>query len=169
MSRLRSTEGRSARAVHIVDRTDARLLRELEADPRATVMALSQRLGLSRNTVQARITRMESNGVLRGFGTRVDPAALGYPIAAVIITVVRQQMLSEVSAALARIPEVLEVLGISGNEDLLVHAIASDADDLYRVAARILSTPGVERTDTSLVMRRLVDYRITQLLDRIAE
>ena len=50
--------------VPAVDATDARLLQALSEDPRATVMALSQRLGLARNTVQARLTRMESSGAL---------------------------------------------------------------------------------------------------------
>ena len=51
---------------------------------------------------------------------------------------------------------------------MLVHVVAADADDLYRVAGQILAIPGVERTNTSLVMRRLVDYRITPLLRRSA-
>jgi DNA-binding Lrp family transcriptional regulator len=153
----------------VVDRTDARILRELERDPNATVMALAQRLTLSRNTVQARLVRMDGAGVLRGFDRRIDPAALGYPIAAIVLVVVRQQLLSEVSRALAEVPEVLEVFGMSGPTDLLVRVVAPDADDLYRIAGRILAMEGVDRTDTSLVMRRLVDYRITPLLDRIGE
>jgi len=158
-----------ASGIGSVDRTDARILRELESEPRSTVMALSQQLGLSRNTVQARLTRMETDGVLRGFGSRVEPALLGYPIAAIVTVVVRQQMLTEVSLALAEVPEVLEVLGMAGPTDLLVRVVASDADDLYRIAAQILAMDGVDRTDTALVMRRLVEYRIGPLLDRIAE
>jgi hypothetical protein len=41
-----------------------------------------------------------------------------------------------------------------------------DADDLYRVAGQILGIRGVRRTNTSLVMRELVDYRLTQLIAR---
>lgn len=172
MSTLRNDRGRAARGVdagatRIADRTDARILTELELDPRATVMALAQRLTLSRNTVQARLARMESDGMLRGFGARVDPAALGYPIAAIVTVVVRQQMLTGVADALAQVPEVLEVFGISGPTDLLVRVVAADADDLYRIAARILAMDGVERTDTALVMRRLVDYRIAPLVERL--
>jgi DNA-binding Lrp family transcriptional regulator len=163
------TTVRDASAVAIVDRTDARLLRELEADPRATVLALAQRLQLSRNTVQARLAKLERSGAVRGFGRCIDPAALGYPIHAVITIVVRQQMLTEVSEALRGVPEVLEVFGLTGPTDLLVRVAAPDADDLYRIAARILATPGVERTDTALVMRGLVDYRIDPLLDRLIQ
>jgi DNA-binding Lrp family transcriptional regulator len=155
-------------SARVMDRTDARILQELERDPRATVMALAQRLTLSRNTVQARLARMESAGVVRGFGSRVDPAALGYPIEAILTVVVRQQMLHEVSEALAQVPEVLEVFGMTGPIDLVVRAVAADADDLYQVAGRILAMDGVDRTNTALVMRRLVEYRISPLLERAA-
>ncbi|HWN28067.1 MAG TPA: winged helix-turn-helix transcriptional regulator, partial [Actinomycetospora sp.] len=50
--------------VPVVDAIDARLLEALGEEPRATVVALAERLGLARNTVQARLTRLESRGVL---------------------------------------------------------------------------------------------------------
>jgi DNA-binding Lrp family transcriptional regulator len=157
------------RNARLLDRTDARLLRALVTEPRATVLALSQRLGLARNTVQARLSRLESEAGLRSFEHRVDPAALGYPVTAVVLVTLRQQLLDEVADALAQIPEVVEVLGLSGSTDLLVRVVAPDAEDLYRIAGRILDTPGVDRTDTSVVMRPLVDYRVGPLLDRLAD
>lgn len=151
-----------------IDATDARLLRELADDPRATVLSLAQRLGLARNTVQARLARLERDGTLRSVERRVDPAALGVGIQATVMVTLRQRVLDDVGAALAGIPEVLEVLGVSGGPDLQVAVGAADADDLYRVAGAILAIPGVERTETALVMRQMVPYRIRPLLDRIA-
>ncbi|MFC9017532.1 Lrp/AsnC family transcriptional regulator, partial [Streptomyces albidoflavus] len=60
-----------------VDATDARILLALDEEPRATAVALTERLGLSRNTVQARWSRLERDGALGPFARRVDPAALG--------------------------------------------------------------------------------------------
>lgn len=151
-----------------VDEVDAKLLLELTRHPRATTLALADRVGISRNTAQSRLTRLEGN-TLDSFERRIPPASLGYPLTAFITAQVTQRRLDEVAEALAEIPEVLEVHGISGPVDLLIHVVARDADDLYRIAGRILAIPGIERTDTSLVMRRLVDYRITPLLRRAAE
>jgi hypothetical protein len=47
--------------------------------------------------------------------------------------------------------------------------VAADADDLYRIAGQILAIPGVERTNSALVMRELVSYRIKPLLQRRAQ
>ncbi len=149
-----------------VDATDARLLLALAEDPRASVMALSQRLGLARNTVQARLSRLEGNGVLAPLDRRVRPEALGYRLGAYVSVQVAQRSLAEVSDALARIPEVLEVTGLSGAADLLVHVVARDADDLWRVSEQVLAIPGVQRIDTALALRRFVDHRLGPLLER---
>ncbi|MBN6041118.1 Lrp/AsnC family transcriptional regulator [Amycolatopsis sp. 195334CR] len=151
-----------------IDRTDARMLLELSAHPRATTSAVADAAGIARNTAQARLARLEEDGALDSFERRVDPAALGYPLTAFVTVRVAQRKLDPVGAELREIPEVLQVHGISGPSDLLVHVVAADADDLYRVAGRILAIPGVERTDTALVMSELVSYRVTPLLHRTA-
>lgn len=150
-----------------VDSIDARILRALIADPRATAVALSEATGLARNTVHSRLAKLESSGVLQSVERRVDPAALGYPLTAFIMVTVTQRKLRSIGEALAGVPEVLEVHGLSGVTDLLVHIVARDADDLYRVAGQILDIDGVEKTTTGLVMRRLVDYRLSPLLETI--
>jgi DNA-binding Lrp family transcriptional regulator len=151
-----------------IDATDARLLLALTENPRASVLALAERLGLSRNTVQARLAGLEARGVVTSFERRIDPAALGYPLTAFVTVQVVQRRLAEVAAALDGVPEVIEVLGLSGQADLLVQVVARDADDLYRIAGQLLATEGVERTTTSLVMRTLVEHRLAPLLKRLA-
>ena len=149
-----------------LDALDARLLRALAAAPRATVQALAAATGAARNTVQARLARFEDENVLRSFERRIDPASLGYSLTAFVSITVAQQRLDEVGEALARIPEVLEVFGLSGETDLLAQVAARDADDLYRVAGQILATSGIERTETALAMRHMVPFRLAPLLDR---
>ena len=151
-----------------LDRIDARLLLALREEPRAPVLTLADRVGLARNTVQARLSRMEAEGALISLDRRINAAALGYPLTAFIMAQVTQRALAQVGEALAAIPEVVEVVGLSGQTDLLIRVVAADADDLYRTAAQLLAIPGVERTNTALAMRDLVGYRLTPLLRRLA-
>ena len=166
----RREAGSSVRLPNVpeMDATDARLLLALAEDPRASVMALSQRLGLARNTVQARLARLESSGALAPLDRRVRPEALGYRLGAYVTVQVTQRSLAEVSDGLGQIPEVLEVTGLSGVADLLVQVAATDADDLWRITEQVLAIPGVQRIDTALAMRRFVDHRLTPLLERAA-
>ena len=153
-------------AVKTRDGLDARLLLELVKDPRATIAGLAQRLSIARNTAHARVTRLEAEA-LHPVDHRVDPAALGYPMRAYILATLNQSRLDEVGDALAQVPEVLEVLGVAGPGDTLIQVVARDADDLYRIAGRILAIRGVKRTRTLLVMRQMVPYRATPLLHRL--
>lgn len=123
--------------VHRADHIDAQILLAMMDAPRVTVVALADRTGLSRNTVQARVNRLEERGALQSVERRIDPATLGYPLRAFIRTDVIQRKLASVADELVSIPEVLEVHGLSGAADLLVHVVARDADDLYRVAGRV--------------------------------
>lgn len=152
----------------VLDTTDARLLLELVANPRATGVELAARLGLSRNTVQARLARWEASGVLGSFELRVPPRALGYRLSAFVAVVVDQHRLEAVVAELAEVPEVTEVCGLTGATDLTVRVVARDADDLYRLTGRILKIPGVVRTNMALVMQELVGPRTAPLLRRLA-
>ncbi len=149
---------------HLIDDIDTQILHALIKDPRASVVALAHTTGLARNTIHSRLTRLEAGGVLQSFERRIDPAALGYSLTAFIMVAVTQRRLAEIGNALKSVPEVLEVHGLSGVSDLLVHIVARDADDLYRIAGQILDIDGVEKTTTGLVMRRLVDYRLSPLL-----
>ncbi|HYB81780.1 MAG TPA: Lrp/AsnC family transcriptional regulator [Mycobacterium sp.] len=149
---------------HLIDDIDTQILHALIKDPRATVVALAHTTGLARNTIHSRLARLEADGVLQSFERRIDPAALGYPLTAFIMVTVTQRKLSAIGNALESVPEVIEVHGLSGVTDLLVHIVARNAEDLYRVAGQILDIDGVEKTTTGLVMRRLVDYRLSPLL-----
>ncbi|WP_127793124.1 Lrp/AsnC family transcriptional regulator [Agromyces sp. LHK192] len=148
------------------DTVDRSLLAALAADPRATVVALAERLGLSRNTVQARLARLEASDAFRSFERCIDPAPLGYPLEAFINVHVRQKVLSEVVARIAEIPEVIQAHGLSGQVDLLVRVVGRDAHDLFRIDGEILAIDGVERTETALGMGELIPYRLSPLLGR---
>ncbi|WP_040164479.1 Lrp/AsnC family transcriptional regulator [Microbacterium gorillae] len=148
-----------------LDRTDLDLLTALAAEPRATVVALAERLGLSRNTVQARMARLEKAGVFLSFERALAPSAFGFPLEAVISVGLRQSDLPRIIAEIARIPEVVQAHGLSGQVDLLVRVACRDARHLFDTDARILAIEGVERTETSLVMGEVIPFRIGGLME----
>lgn len=147
-----------------LDHVDLELLNALAEDHRATVVALAERLGLSRNTVQARMAKLERSGVFLSFERAMSPAALGYTIDAILHVQVRQADLPRITAELEEIPEVVQCHGLSGPVDLLVRVAARDTKHLFDVDARILAIDGVERTETSLAMGEVIGYRVRPLL-----
>ena len=154
------------RTMRPLDGTDIRLLTALSGDARSTVVALAQQLGLSRNTVQARLAQLEAGDVFLTFERRISPAALGYPLTAFIHIHVQQRKLEQITTELALIPELLEAYGVTGNADILAQVVSRSAEDLFRINSQVLAIDGVERTDTSLAMHELVPFRVGPLLRR---
>ena len=148
-----------------LDRADLELRSALSADPRATVVALAERLGLSRNTVQARMARLDRSGVFLSYERAISASALGFPIEAFISVMVRQADLPRIRAELARVPEVVQADGLSGQVDLLVRVACRDTQHLFDTDGRILAIDGVERTETSLIMGEVIGYRVAPLID----
>src|SRR3712207_2989727 len=102
-----------------IDELDARLIAALRASPRVGRLEISRRLGVARGTVQARLAKLEGRGVITGYGPEVDPAAMGYGIQAFVLLELAQGRLSEATAVLEDVPEVIEADAISGPQELL--------------------------------------------------
>ncbi|MPY84546.1 MAG: AsnC family transcriptional regulator [Actinophytocola sp.] len=151
-----------------MDALDAELLLVLADEPRLSVLECARRLGVARGTVQARLDRLTSSGVLRGFQPDVDLAAIGYGLTAFAVLEIAQGRRQEVAGALAAIDEVCEVHATTGQGDLFVRMVARSNDDLQRVIDTVVDVPGVRRTSTSIALSTPVRPRIRPLLERIA-
>jgi DNA-binding Lrp family transcriptional regulator len=150
--------------VSALDDTDRRILLALDHDPRMPVAMLAQRLNLARGTVHARLDRLDAAGVLRANSARVRPESLGRGVAASIQVELDQHQISEAIDALRSVPEVLECFAPAGDTDLLLRVVAKSPDDLYRVAEVVRLCPGILRTSTSLFLREVIPYRVSELL-----
>ena len=151
-----------------LDGLDAEILLALIDQPTATTVALAQRLSVSRNTVQARLQKLNDN-VLDSFQRRLSPRTLGYEVSAFMNASIRQGYDKETMAALSEIPEVLEIYATTGDADLRLTVVAESPEDLYRVNRLILEIPGIVRTSTAVVLKEFLSYRVKPLLQRIAD
>jgi DNA-binding Lrp family transcriptional regulator len=148
----------------VLDRTDHRILDVLDRYPRATVAFLAEKLHLARGTVRARLTKLTaSGGPLAPVTARLSPAAVGRPLRAIVTAEADQATFDGMLDDLARIPEVVECLGISGRSDMSIEVVAEDAEDLYRVTQEIMRCRGIRRTETGIVLRELLPRRMRQL------
>ncbi len=151
-----------------LDATDARILRALDDDPLATVVALARTLGLARNTVQARLHSLEQRGVLDPPSVRVRPHAMGRPVLAYVSLTITQGDIEQISAELSAVPEILEMHATTGDGDILAKVAARDPADLHRITRRLLDCPSVVRTSTAMAVLELVPARTAPLLDDLA-
>src|SRR5918995_5340851 len=93
------------------------LFRALGSLTRPNLLELSRRLGIARNTVQARLDRLQDAGVITGYGPVVDLRAMGYGVLAFMALEIAQGQETAALEQLSRIPEVLEIHKITGPGD----------------------------------------------------
>ncbi|MEU6083055.1 Lrp/AsnC family transcriptional regulator [Streptomyces sp. NPDC047108] len=150
-----------------VDALDARILRLMLEQPRTSAREYARILGVARGTLQARIDRLERNGVITGSGPRLSPAALGHPVLAFVHIEVTQGHLDEVGDALAQVPEIIEAFSITGGGDLMTRVVARDNVHLEDVIQRLIRMPAVVRTRTEVALRERVPHRMLPLVEAV--
>jgi DNA-binding Lrp family transcriptional regulator len=151
-----------------VDELDVRLVDLFAAEPRTGVLEASRRLGVARGTVQARLERLQRDGVVTGFGPDIDPGALGYAVTAfVTLEIVQGHGHDAVATHLATIPEVLEAHTISGAADMMCRVVARSNADLQRVLDLVVADPSINRSSTTIALATQIPLRTLPLLHSV--
>lgn len=151
-----------------MDEIDSRMIDLFAAEPRIGVLEASRRLGIARGTVQARLDRLASSGVITGWGPDISPAAIGFPVTAFLTLEIRQGSAGSgghnaVAAHLAAIPEVLEAHTITGAGDMWARVVARSNADLQRVIDLVLTDPGIDRSTTVIALAAQIPHRVLPL------
>lgn len=140
-----------------LDRIDRLLLAALQLDGRASNAELAQRVGLSPSACLRRIQRLEGCGIVRGYGARLDAAALGKGETVFIeITLTHQSeaALDAFERAVAAAPDILECHLMAGDYDYLLRVAVRDTADYERLHRKQLTTlPGVARIRSHFALR----------------
>ncbi|KJV03682.1 Lrp/AsnC family transcriptional regulator [Rhodococcus sp. PML026] len=152
-----------------IDQLDAKLIGLLTTDARAGIVELAATLGVTRNTVQSRIKRLEDTGLIRSFRPELNLALAGIDVQAFLALELEleQGYLSSVVAALRDIPEVLEIHATTGREDLLVRVATQDHASLQELIEKVLGIVGVWHSSTTVALTTPLPYRTQPLLQAI--
>ena len=102
--------------------------------------------------MQNRITRLEQEGVIRGYTVRVDDELERSRIRAHILIMLRPKQMAMVVKALQAMHEVRELHSVSGGHDLVAFAVAANVGEMDVLTDRIGAIDGVERTTTSIIL-----------------
>jgi DNA-binding Lrp family transcriptional regulator len=132
---------------------EQKLLQALRANARASVTELAHTLGLSRTTVQNRLARLESSGVVKGYTLRVNPALERGKLTAYSLLRIDPKRVDAISAALAKIAQVQQLHSVAGEFDLLGVLKADSTEELDAAIDAVGRVDGIERTQTSVALR----------------
>lgn len=131
---------------------DVRLIGALKADARRSLRQLATDLGVSTGTVSKRLDRLMEQGVITGFRPEVDYTKLGFGLLAITRIKARGEALPGIVANLRDDPFLTHVYEITGDFDIMVVGRYRDENEMNREIKRMLSLPGIESTNTSVVL-----------------
>jgi DNA-binding Lrp family transcriptional regulator len=135
-----------------MDDLDEHLLDRLRENARAPVAELARALGLSRTTIQSRLSRLERTGVIAGYAVRLSQARDAAPIHAHMLLTVESKQASAVAEALKRLSGVRRLQSVSGPCDMVAALEAPNVSAMDALIGEVAGLPGVERASSAIVL-----------------
>lgn len=151
------------------DDIDLKLLEMLQADAKTPLAKLGEEVGLSAPSVMERLRKMEAAGVIMGYSAIVDGKKIGLDITAFVgVGFNYPKAYDEFARAVSSLPNVLECHHVTGGHTMILKVKTQNTASLERLISEIRSMPGVERTETMVVLSTLLET--TQLsFDEVEE
>ncbi|NJO38650.1 MAG: Lrp/AsnC family transcriptional regulator [Rhizobiales bacterium] len=146
-----------------MDRMDRAILALLQADSSQPLSAVADKAGLSLSACHRRVKLLEAEGVIRGYGARLNAQALGLEIEVFVeisLNSQAQAALERFEQAVLRYDEILECKLTSGASDYILRIVAENVADYDRIHRHTLARlPGVASMRSIFMLRSIKDWR----------
>lgn len=135
-----------------LDDKDHKILDLLRQDARLPLKTLAAKVGLARSSLRDRLSRLETDGVIRGY--RADIAARAAGVSAYLFVRLKRTPALDLIQALRAMPSVRSCASLTGDVDLLIELSAATTDEVNAVRDRIAGHASVADLTTSIVLSR---------------
>ncbi len=143
-----------------MDDLDRSILSLLGADARMSLATLARRLKVARSTVQARLERLETTGVIAGYTLKLGEAARAGRLRAAVLLTIEQRAQAAILTRLKSVPEVERAITTSGRFDLLLQIGAPNTQVLDNVLDQIEAMAGVLTSESLIYLTTRLDRAV---------
>ncbi len=143
-----------------MDAIDRRIVHALQQDGRMKIGDLAEHVGLSATPCARRLERLQTDGVITGYGARVDPRKVGLPVTIFVSVELEAQgadVIKTFERAVRGFEEVMECYLMTGSRDFLLRVVAADLDafDAF-LEHRLMKVAGIRNMRSNFALRALV-------------
>jgi len=135
-----------------LDDKDRRILDLLRQDARLPLKTLAARVGLARSSLRDRLSRLEADGIIRGYRAEIAAPASG--VSACLFVRLKRTPALDLIETLRTTPGVRSCVSLTGDVDLLIELSASSTEELNAIRDRISAHESVADLTTSIVLNR---------------
>ena len=144
----------------LINDIDRQILACLAEDARLSLKVLSGKVGLSSPSTAERVKRLEEKGVIQGYGARINLAALGYSLQALVRVKPLPGMLHKVEKMIQALPECIECDKVTGEDCFVMRLVVRSIDQLDVVLDGLAD---YAQSNTSIVKSSPVTRRLPPL------
>ena len=140
-----------------LDDIDLKILGQLQTDAAMSNADLAKKLGMAPSAILERVKKLEQKGVIEGYVTRIKPESLNLRLLAfVFVKSSEGPGNAAVAKQLSKLPEVLELHHIAGEDCYLLKIRAQDPQSLIHLMREKFSRiPNILSTKTTIVLETL--------------
>lgn len=120
-----------------LDPTDIAIIEAMQENGRIGISELGRLVGLSQPATSERVKRLEERGIITGYCARIDPAALGFGMMAVIRLRTTHEHIKSCLKQFSEMPHVMEVLSLTGEDCFIVKVLVPTPQDLESIVDTI--------------------------------
>jgi len=136
----------------LLDDKDQSLIASLRKNARASLVSLAKDINLSRSATHERIVRLEANGTIRGYTVVLNETIL--PVTKAVFTLsiaagIKNPLLAK---KISELPDVTHTQCLSGEIDILIHAVCVSTVQIGELRAKISNLEGVMEIKTHIVL-----------------
>ena len=140
-----------------LDKKDRQILTALQHDARQSLSALGKQIGLSQPAMSERVKKLEDAGVIAGYSARINLAAVGLGLQAVVRVRTTHEHIQRYVQLFQSMPEVLDAVRVTGEDCFVVRCALGQPADLERVVDALAAFGSVS---TALVLSHPVNKAV---------
>ncbi|MDZ7657828.1 Lrp/AsnC family transcriptional regulator [Fodinibius sp.] len=139
-----------------LDHIDRKILSILQQDGRIANNKLAEKVGLTTTPTLERVKRLEREGIIKGYGARVDEEAIGKGLVvfcSLRLAVHQMHTLDEVCDRINEMSEIQSCYHITGDSDFLLKIVVRDMSAYEKfMHDKLTRLPGIERIYSNIVL-----------------
>ena len=143
-----------------MDELDRNIIGLLGADARMSVATLARRLKVARSTIQARLERLETTGIIAGYTLKLGEGARQGRLRASVLLTIEPRGQAGILQRLKAIAEVERVFTTSGRFDLLLQIACPNTQVLDQVLDQIGTITGVKSSESLIHLSTRIDRAV---------
>ncbi|MBU3030798.1 Lrp/AsnC family transcriptional regulator [Paracoccus marinaquae] len=143
-----------------MDDLDRNILALLSQDARMSVAVLSRRLKVARSTLQARLERLETSGVIAGYTLRLGEQGRIAHIRATVLLTIEPRSQAGILARLKAMAQVERIHTTSGRVDFLLQLATRSTAELDDTLDRIGGIEGVRSSESLIHLSTKLDRAV---------